>query len=282
MLKKIIGARLFPPKQKLTTPLGKFLRDTRLDELPQLFNILKGDMDFIGPRPERPAIYEELCKHIRGYDKRFTVTPGLIGYSQLFTPHNTPKRIRAMIDNRFINKKHALLGDLGIVLYTIILVLQKTCQKVSAFLLQDVTKIIIFRKYKEKRFSPRVQPRDVTVYLGRSFGDAESITDADAYREEFNEKTITAKGKLININDEAILINTDKEIQGDNFIFKMTIRHKNGIMQSEKTKTALCIGKIYRSFKENNQMKYVIKYKPVSPLHYYLVHKYFIGESFAR
>jgi lipopolysaccharide/colanic/teichoic acid biosynthesis glycosyltransferase len=81
----IMGAELLTRRlgsdQKLVTDFGKFLRDTRLDELPQLFNILKGDMDFLGPRPERPAIYERICKHIKGYDKRFDVKPGLIGYS---------------------------------------------------------------------------------------------------------------------------------------------------------------------------------------------------------
>ena len=45
-------------------------------------------MDFVGPRPERPEIYEKICKHIKGYDKRFDTKPGLIGFSQLFTPHS--------------------------------------------------------------------------------------------------------------------------------------------------------------------------------------------------
>src|SRR4030042_5740158 len=93
---KIIGAELLTAEiastKKLVTHFGKYLRDTRLDELPQLFNILKGDMDFVGPRPERPEIYENICSHIRNYDRRFAVKPGLIGYAQLFTPPMTPKR----------------------------------------------------------------------------------------------------------------------------------------------------------------------------------------------
>lgn len=82
---KEIGAALFSEsgKNNLETTLGRFLRSTRLDELPQLFNILRGDMDFLGPRPERPVVYEKYCRNIPGYDKRFSVKPGMIGYSQL-------------------------------------------------------------------------------------------------------------------------------------------------------------------------------------------------------
>ena len=84
-----IGASLVSTSNlKLETPIGKFLRETRLDELPQLINVLKGDMDIIGPRPERQVVYDEMCKQIPWYDKRFAVRPGVIGYSQLFTPHS--------------------------------------------------------------------------------------------------------------------------------------------------------------------------------------------------
>lgn len=86
----ILGAKEFSLKEFRLPWFSRFLRDSRLDELPQLFNILKGEMDFLGPRPLRPEIYEAYCKHIPNYDVRFLVRPGLIGFSQLCTPPQCP------------------------------------------------------------------------------------------------------------------------------------------------------------------------------------------------
>jgi lipopolysaccharide/colanic/teichoic acid biosynthesis glycosyltransferase len=66
------------------TPLGKFLRKSHLDELPQLFNVLKGDMSLVGPRPERPEIIEKVAPSIRNYDLRLAQRPGVTGLAQIF------------------------------------------------------------------------------------------------------------------------------------------------------------------------------------------------------
>jgi len=65
------------------TRLGRFLRKSRLDELPQFYNVLKGDMSFIGPRPERPEFVKELNNNIGSYDKRCDVKPGITGLAQV-------------------------------------------------------------------------------------------------------------------------------------------------------------------------------------------------------
>ena len=65
------------------THFGQILRRTRLDELPQLYNILRGDMSFVGPRPERAYFYREFEKYIPGFSNRLLVTPGLTGYAQV-------------------------------------------------------------------------------------------------------------------------------------------------------------------------------------------------------
>jgi lipopolysaccharide/colanic/teichoic acid biosynthesis glycosyltransferase len=65
------------------TPVGSFLRAHRLDELPQLFNVLKGDMNVVGPRPEQPALFQELRGQVDRYSERQLVLPGITGWAQI-------------------------------------------------------------------------------------------------------------------------------------------------------------------------------------------------------
>jgi lipopolysaccharide/colanic/teichoic acid biosynthesis glycosyltransferase len=77
------GAVWASPGDPRVTPLGKVLRRTRLDELPQLWNVLRGDMSFVGPRPERPEFVSELTEQIPYYGQRHVVRPGLTGWAQI-------------------------------------------------------------------------------------------------------------------------------------------------------------------------------------------------------
>ena len=71
------------------TNVGKILRITRIDELPQLFNVIRGDMSLIGPRPERPEIDVKLKKEIKNYDLRYLTKPGLSGWAQVNYPYGS-------------------------------------------------------------------------------------------------------------------------------------------------------------------------------------------------
>ena len=71
------------------TKVGKFLRKYKLDELPQLFNVLKGEMSIVGPRPERPVFVDELRKMYPFYQKRLTIKPGLTGWAQVKLEYDT-------------------------------------------------------------------------------------------------------------------------------------------------------------------------------------------------
>lgn len=84
------------------TRVGKFLRKTKLDELPQLFNILMGDMSFVGPRAERPELVNEFRKMIQGFDHRLRVKPGLTGIAQVHGHYNTHPRNKLRYDLIYI------------------------------------------------------------------------------------------------------------------------------------------------------------------------------------
>jgi lipopolysaccharide/colanic/teichoic acid biosynthesis glycosyltransferase len=83
---KVTGIQWSVKGDPRITPVGKILRDLHLDELPQLWNVLKGEMSLIGPRPERPEIVEDLRLSVSGYDIRHIVKPGITGFAQIHLP----------------------------------------------------------------------------------------------------------------------------------------------------------------------------------------------------
>lgn len=108
-----------------STRIGKLIRKTRLDELPQLLLVLTGEMSFVGPRPERPQFVEMLNSEIRYYDVRHSVKPGLTGWAQLRYPYGASVRDanEKLKFDLFYVKNHGLVFDLMIMLQTVEVVL---------------------------------------------------------------------------------------------------------------------------------------------------------------
>ena len=108
------------------TKVGKFLRQTHLDELPQAWNILKGDISIVGPRPEWIKIGEIFEKEIPFYSQRYLVKPGITGWAQLHFPASLSVKEateKFQYDLYYI-KNRSLIKDIGIILKTINLVLK--------------------------------------------------------------------------------------------------------------------------------------------------------------
>lgn len=111
-------ARLAADKDDRITPVGRFIRACRLDELPQFFNILAGDMSFVGPRPERPEIADEYVKELPEFAFRLKVKAGLTGYAQIFGKYNTTSYDKLKLDMIYV-ENCSLLMDLKLLLLTL-------------------------------------------------------------------------------------------------------------------------------------------------------------------
>ena len=115
------GAQWSQENDPRVTWFGKFIRTTRLDELPQLWNVLIGDMSFIGPRPERPTFVEQLKTQIPYYDLRHTIKPGITGWAQVMYPYgrSTEDALRKLEYDLYYIKNYSLAFDIYILLRTV-------------------------------------------------------------------------------------------------------------------------------------------------------------------
>jgi sugar transferase (PEP-CTERM system associated) len=102
------------------TRVGRFLRTTRIDELPQLINVLRGDMSFVGPRPERPPFVSELSRKVPFYASRHSVKPGITGWAQIRYPYgaSVDDAVQKLQFDLYYVKNHSLFLDLVILLQT--------------------------------------------------------------------------------------------------------------------------------------------------------------------
>lgn len=115
---KKTGPVLAAENDSRITSVGKFLRATRLDELPQLFNVLRGEMSFVGPRPERPVFVEEFERQYPDYPYRHLVKPGITGLAQVAGKYTTSPEDKLRFDLYYI-RNYSLFLDFKIILQTI-------------------------------------------------------------------------------------------------------------------------------------------------------------------
>lgn len=121
---KYSGAVLAAEDDPRITKVGKFIRATRLDEIPQILNILKGDMSVVGPRPERKSFVDEYCEKIPEFRYRMKVKGGLTGYAQIYGKYNTSPYDKLRLDLMYI-ENYSLMLDIKLILMTIRIMLKK-------------------------------------------------------------------------------------------------------------------------------------------------------------
>ncbi len=121
------GAVWAKPGDSRVTPVGDFLRKTRLDELPQLINVVLGDMNIVGPRPERPSIFAELRQNIESYPLRQQARPGITGWAQINRAYDSSiddVRAKVEFDLEYLERQ-SVLEDLKIMARTLPVMLFK-------------------------------------------------------------------------------------------------------------------------------------------------------------
>ena len=119
------GAQWATTNDPRVTRIGGFLRKYRLDELPQFFNVIRGEMSLVGPRPERPEFVESLRQHISYYDERHSVRPGVTGWAQVQFDYGSTVEdaIRKLEYDLFYLKSLSTFFDCAIILDTVRIVL---------------------------------------------------------------------------------------------------------------------------------------------------------------
>jgi lipopolysaccharide/colanic/teichoic acid biosynthesis glycosyltransferase len=244
--------RVLPTNSNLETPLGGPLRETRLDELPQLINVLRGDMNMLGPRPVRPAI-AETCRHtIPGYDRRFEVRPGLIGYTQALMPHGANKAIRARINAMLCRRPVSLVQEVMFVTLTGLSVLAWTL---------------------------RVAVREFLMLL-RLHGGIQAPPHGEA-RIEGPSGSFTMK--VAHIDGTALLLEAPQPLP-------VGIGPHSVVLRRDRGKTARCDAMVMGTEVSTRLggsgrvpvYRYRMRYQPASYFQKYLIDRYFVGAVLVR
>ncbi len=245
-----LGADMLAPWHGLETPLGAFLRDTRLDELPQLVNIVRGEMAFLGPRPLRPAMAERLERSGEDLSWRFRARPGLIAPANLYTPHGTSERLR-----RRMGRALSRQGDFRLVCVAALALLRR---------LALAGKVSCRYCGGGRRVS-----RHACTLPGRG-GWSVAVLEDDAVR---------PVGSLAEINESAFVVVGGGPVPEEGLFLLGRPLRRGG---RDRVRRAVCHGVLAQSGKgADGQAYHVYCHTPVSDVSDYMVNKYFLRKSLA-
>jgi lipopolysaccharide/colanic/teichoic acid biosynthesis glycosyltransferase len=272
-----LNGRLLPIVNGFETRIGRFLRETRIDEIPQFWNVVRGEMHLVGPRPVRPSVYRSLCRSIAGFDRLFTLKPGMTGFAQFYTPYHTDKRIRLRLNNIYLSRKSIPL-DAMLLASTIFVAVRGVGRqflrrlgggRLAEWRLSGGV-AANRREYSRKSLNGE-------VWLSYSLG------------ENGKSRTVRRRGQLLDVNDRAVALITRRAIPAEAGELQLVLRISLRRGRGRKHKIARCRGRVIRRVvpgasgpnAESRETLSVIRFEPSSDLDRYKIEKYFLRNSVA-
>jgi lipopolysaccharide/colanic/teichoic acid biosynthesis glycosyltransferase len=252
-----IGGRVLGEGSGLETRLGRVLRESRIDEIPQLWNILRGDMSFIGPRPVRPLVDRELSGTIPGYDLRFRIKPGLIGPVQLLVPHGASKAIRQRVHRLFYRQLRSGVSGLGPRLFALAFAAFLRCT--ASMTARGGQNLLLRARGGERRQHRRHRP-----------GACELLV-SDGPRER-------SLGGVCDISAHALTLRGSDGIPAEIRSFRLRVRFQR--RGRSRTRVIRCAAtSVHDRRSKQGPQRQVISYRPLSDHAEYLRDKYLLDRS---
>ncbi len=262
-IQKRLGTSLFSEREEILPALARFLRETRLDELPQLVNVVRGEMRLFGPRPERREVYERYGRGDPDYELRFETAPGLFGISQLLTPHSAPKRLRARLDRRYLKAGGHM--TLPFFVYAALAMIGKSIAAAGRYSWQNAVGLRMVRGEREKRSQVRITPSQATIQLFDPGMTPPLVS-----------------GRILDMNRDYIRARFEAPLPWS-FITThggrvSIVRRRKG---SPRIKNARCHAHVERLLNDEHsgQPEYLLAYSADSTLNRYMVDQYFLKQA---